>query len=105
MKTIVNIIQIWYHELITIMRDKGILIFILFVPLAYPLLYSYVYTNEVVREVPVAVVDESNSALSRKFLRKVDASPDVRIHARCANMTEAQELLKRQDVYLSLIHI
>ena len=99
MKTIVNIIQIWYHELITIMRDKGILIFILFVPLAYPLLYSYVYTNEVVREVPVAVVDESNSALSRKFLRKVDASPDVRIHARCANMTEAQELLKRQDVY------
>lgn len=67
MKTIVNIIQIWYQELITIMHDKGILIFILFVPLAYPLLYSYVYTNEVVREVPAAVVDESNSALSREF--------------------------------------
>lgn len=99
MKTIVNIIQIWYHELITIMRDKGILIFILFVPLAYPLLYAYVYTNEVVREVPVAVVDESNSTLSREFLRKVDASPDVCIHTRCTNMAEAQELLKRQDVY------
>lgn len=99
MKTIVNIIQIWYQELTTIMRDKGILIFILFVPLAYPLLYAYVYTNEVVREVPAAVVDESNSALSREFLRKIDASPDVRIHARCTNMAEAQELLKRQDVY------
>ncbi len=99
MKILVNIIQIAYHELTTVMRDKGILIFILFVPLAYPLLYSYVYTNEVVREVPVAVVDECCSALSREFLRKVDASPDVRVHTRCASMAEAQELLKRQEVY------
>ena len=99
MKAIFNIIEIWYHELTTVMRDKGILIFILFVPLAYPLLYSYVYTNEVVREVPAAVVDESQSALSREFIRKIDASPDVRIAARCGSMAEAEELLKRQEVY------
>ncbi|MGN0232990.1 MAG: ABC transporter permease [Bacteroidaceae bacterium] len=99
MKTIANIIHIWYHELITIMRDKGILIFILFVPLAYPLLYSYVYTNEVVREVPVAVIDESHTALSREFLRKIDASPDVSIQAYSGDMAEAQRLLKKQKVY------
>lgn len=96
MKTIINI---WYNEFTTVMHDKGILIFILFVPLCYPLLYSYVYTNEVVREVPAAVVDESNSHLSRKFLRMLDASPDVRIAAYCDNMAEAEELLKRQKVY------
>lgn len=94
-----TLLLIWYHELTTVLRDKGIVIFILFVPLVYPLLYSYVYTNEVVREVPVAVVDDSRSSLSREFLRKVDASPDVRIHARCADMAEAQELLKRKEVY------
>lgn len=99
MKAIFHIIEIWYHELTTVMRDKGILIFILFVPLAYPLLYSYVYTNEVVREVPAAVVDESQSTLSREFIRKMDASPDVRIAARCGSMAEAEELLKRQEVY------
>lgn len=99
MKSISNILQIWYNELATVMRDKGILIFVLFVPLAYPLLYSYVYTNEVVREVPAAVADESNSALSREFIRKMDASPDVRIHARCHNMAEAEELIRRQEVY------
>lgn len=47
MKSILNIFQIWYREMGNIFRDKGIMIFILFVPLAYPLLYSYVYTNEV----------------------------------------------------------
>lgn len=99
MKSILNILQIWYNEQTTVMRDKGILIFILFVPLAYPLLYSYVYTNEVVRNVPAAVVDESNSALSREFIRKMDASPDVFIHSHCQNMKEAEELLKRQEVY------
>ena len=99
MKSILNILQIWTKELGYIFKDKGILIFILFVPLMYPLLYSYVYTNEVVREVPVVAVDENNSGLSREILRKIDASPDVEIIARCGNMEEAREMIKRQDAY------
>lgn len=104
MKSLLNIFQIWYHEIGNIFRDKGIMIFILFVPLAYPLLYSYVYTNEVVREVPVAVVDDNNSSLSRKLLRDIDASPDVEITARCTNMAEAQELIRRGEAY-GIVHI
>lgn len=99
MKSISNILQIWYNELTTVMRDKGIMIFILFVPLAYPLLYSYVYTNEVVREVPVAIVDDSSSSLSREFVRKMDASPDVSVYRYCGDMAEAEELVNRQKVY------
>ena len=45
-----DLLYIWYDECRTVLRDKGILIFIIFVPLAYPLLYSYVYTNEVCRD-------------------------------------------------------
>ena len=45
MKPIRTVFRIWYDELTDLFRDKGILIFILFVPLAYPLLYSWVYTN------------------------------------------------------------
>lgn len=99
MKSILNIFQIWYREIGNIFRDKGIMIFILFVPLAYPLLYSYVYTNEVVREVPVAVVDESHSELSRELLRKMDASPDLKIVVYCDNLSAAQEMIRRQEVY------
>lgn len=99
MRHLFNILQIWYREIGNISRDKGIVIFIIFVPLSYPLLYSYVYTPEVVRDVPVAVVDESNSALSREILRRIDASPDVEIKARCSDMEAARELLRRQEVY------
>lgn len=99
MKSLLNIFQIWNRELGNIVRDKGIMIFILFVPLAYPLLYSYVYTNEVVRDVSVAVVDENNTSLSREILRKMDASPDMKIEAYCNDMEEAQELIRRHEVY------
>lgn len=79
-------------------KDEGVLMFVILVPLAYPLLYSWIYNNEVVREVSVAVVDESHSALSREFTRKCDASPDVRVAHYAADMDEAQNLLKRQEV-------
>lgn len=91
--------KIWLHETALIFRDKGILIFVVFVPLMYPLLYSWVYTNEVVRDVPLAVVDDSDSHLSREIVRKLDATPDVSVAARCVDMAQAQELVKRHEAY------
>lgn len=104
MKSIINILQIWYREIGNIFRDKGIMIFIVFVPVVYPLLYSYVYTNEVVRDVPVVVVDESNTSLSREMLRKMDASPDLEIAGFCDNMDEAKEMISRHKAY-GIVHI
>ena len=94
-----KITYIFYSELKDILHDPGILIFILFVPLAYPLLYSWVYTNEVVREVPAVVVDESGSIRSREFIRSIDASPDVRIVARCRSTEEAKQWVMRHEAY------
>ncbi len=90
---------IFREELRNIFHDSGVLIFFILVPLAYPLLYSFIYTNEVVREVPVAVVDADRSATSRDYLRRTDATADIRIAAYCANMEEARELLKHREVY------
>ncbi len=92
-------IYIWYDECRTVLRDKGILIFIIFVPLAYPLLYSYVYTNEVCRDVPVAVVDQCDSPLSREFISKVDATPDARVVGTYGSMAEAVDQIKRHNAY------
>ena len=45
---------------------RGCWLFFILVPLGYPLLYSFIYDNEVVREVPAVVVDDSHSSLSRE---------------------------------------
>ena len=40
---------IWKTEMRNVFRDEGVLIFCILVPLGYPLLYSWIYNNEVVR--------------------------------------------------------
>ena len=95
---------VWRQELKHVLRDEGVMLFCVVVPLAYPLLYSWVYNNEVVHEVPVVVVDECRSATSREFLRKSDATPDLKIISYCADMEEARNLMHRHKAY-GLIHI
>ena len=67
-----DLFYIWIQEFRTTFRDQGVLIFFVLVPLVYPLIYAFIYTNETIREVPAVVVDHSHSALSREYLRKVD---------------------------------
>lgn len=89
---------IWRKEMVQVVKDEGVLIFFIVVPLVYPLLYSWIYNNEVVREVPVCVVDQSHSQLSRKFIRLCDASPDVHVKYYAQDLDEAKSLVSRQLV-------
>ena len=94
-----GLFYIWKREFKAIFKDKAVLTFLVVLPLFYPLLYAFIYTNEVVRDVPAVVVDHSNSKLSRDYIRKVDATPDVKIMAYCADIEEAKEYLKQREAY------
>lgn len=98
MKYLSYILQVWYAEMMQVFHNFGLLLFCIIVPLAYPLLYAFVYTNETVREVPVAVVDECHSSLSREFARKVDACTEVTVKYH-TDLAQAQELMRREEVY------
>ena len=89
---------IWWLEMKNTFKDEGVLIFFVLVPLGYPLLYSWIYNNEVVRDVPVAVVDQSHSSLSRELLQRIDGTPDVRVAYYCNNLPEAERLVGKQAV-------
>lgn len=96
---IYDLFYVWKQEFRTTFRDQGVLIFFVLVPIVYPLIYAFIYTNETIREVPAVVVDNSRSSLSRKYLRMVDASPEVDIVTYCADMEEAKLMLKGRKAY------
>lgn len=101
-KIVRGIQDMWYifgHEMRNVFRDEGVLMFCILVPLGYPLLYSWIYNNEVVREVPTAIVDLSHSHSSRAFIRAYDAAPETKTAYFCTSMEEAQELVKKQVVH------
>ena len=94
-----DLFYIWKQEFRATFRDQGVLIFFVLVPLVYPLIYAFIYTNETVHEVPAVVVDNSRSSLSRQYLRMVDASSEVEIVSYCADMEEAKQMLKNRLAY------
>ncbi len=93
-----DVAYIWWQEMLQVIRDEGVLMFLVIVPLGYPLLYSWIYNNEAVHEVPVVVVDHSYSRLSRQFINDCDASPDVHVAYYAEDLDEAKSLVSRQLV-------
>lgn len=96
---IINILSIISNEIRRIFHDPGVLVIFIVATLAYPLLYKGIYWNEQITNVPVAVVDLSDSPQSREFLHRWNASPDIRLTHTCASMAEAEQLLRNQKVH------
>lgn len=97
----------WMHSIVLTMkqefkhifRDEAVVIFFVVLAIVYPPLYSLIYNPEVVRDEAVAVVDDSHSELSRRFVRDLDASPDVKVAAYAHDMEEARKLMATKKCY------
>ncbi len=86
-------------ELRRIFADSYVLIIFLLGGLIYPVIYGLIYYKGVVDEMPVAVVDLSQSADSRRFIRKMDATREVDVAYKCVSMAEAQKLMEERKVH------
>lgn len=69
------------------------MLFFVALPLLYPIVYTLIYNPEVVRQLPIAVVDNCLNADSRQLVQKASASPSIEIYAYCADMPEARRLM------------
>ena len=90
--------EIGIHELKNIFRDGGVLLIFFVAGLAYPLLYNVVYLNGILEDTPIAVVDEASCSESRRYIREMDATREVRVAYRCLNMAEAERLMQERKV-------
>lgn len=96
---VVDLFYVFREEFRNVFRDSGVLIFFFLVPLAYPVLYAFIYNKEVVHEAKLVVVDLCDTYSSREFIRRVDATGDVRVVHVCADMREAREWVDRKKAY------
>ncbi len=94
-----NYTFVFTRELKRIFTDPGVMLIFFIATLVYPLIYKAMYYNERIEDIPVAVVDLSQSSDSREFLHKWNAAPDVKLTHTCASMAEAEALLKDQKVH------
>ncbi len=90
---------VWKDELKKIFKDSGVMIFFILVPIIYPIIYGAVYSKEVVRDAKMVVVDASDTYLSREFVRRVDASPDVKVVDVLRDMEKARRMVDEGKAY------
>ncbi|WP_206338553.1 ABC transporter permease [Antarcticimicrobium sediminis] len=67
--------------------------------LIYSVLYPQPYVGEVLRDVPVVVIDQDNSSASRTFVREMDVTEWVDVTLSVSNMDVARDAFFRRDVY------
>ena len=94
--------RVYGRELRNIFHDPGVMLFFLFLPLAYPVIYSLIYNPELVREVPVVVVDSDRSALSREFTRRFNATEGARVTGYAPTLAEARRAVDSKEAFAIL---
>jgi len=60
-----------------IFTDSGVILMLLIAPIIYGFFYPWPYSTEVVNHVPVGIIDQDNSDLSRTIVRYASASPQL----------------------------
>lgn len=81
----------------SILQDKAALLLFFISGIVYSFFYPLPYSAESVRGVPVAIVDQDNSALSRQLIRYAGAHPGIDVVRVTTRPEEAQELIWQGD--------
>lgn len=97
-----RIYRAYVSELRLVLHDQGLILFITFLPLIYPIIYSLIYNPELVKEVPMVVVDHDRSELSRELVRNMDACQEVWVTGYAADMSEARHAMDNHDCFAIL---
>ena len=82
-----------------IFTDPGVLLILVFALLIYSTLYSLAYGSEVLRNVPIGVVDESRTSSSRMLTDAFDAGPNTVVAYEPTDMKEAERLFFDRKIY------
>ncbi len=85
-----------------ILGDSGALGLMVLAPILYGFLYPQPYLGQVLRGIPIAVVDQDGTELSRELVQALNADEAVRVAMRADTLAEAQAALARRDVFAIL---
>ena len=75
---------------------------IVLAPVLYGFVYPQPYLGQVLRGIPIAVVDQDGTELCRELVQTLNADEAVRVAVRSNTLAEAQAALARREVFAIL---
>lgn len=102
MKWFSRISAVLFKEMAQLRRDRMTFGMVIMIPLIQLILFGYAI-NTNVRDIPVAVVDQSQTAISRILVQMVEATRVVEVTERYATVAEAEEAIRSAHVRAAFI--
>jgi ABC-2 type transport system permease protein len=88
-----------FGELKAVLTDPGIVGLILLAPVIYGLLYPQPYLGQLLRNLPIAVVDQDHSELSRAFVQALNADEALSVVEAPATLADARAALDERRIF------
>ena len=86
-------------ELRRILNDRGVFGLIVLAPILYGVLYPQPYLGQLLREIPIAVVDQDHTELSRDLVQTLNADEAITVAVRADTLADAHAALARREVF------
>jgi ABC-2 type transport system permease protein len=86
-------------ELRAVLGDTGVTGLIVLAPLIYGFLYPQPYLGQLLRNLPIAVVDQDHTELSRQFIQALEADEALTVAEAPADLPEARRALDERRVF------
>jgi len=88
-----------FAEFRRVMADRGAFGLIVLGPIIYGFLYPQPYLGQVLRDIPIAVVDQNGGELGRELVQTLNADEAISVAVRANTLAEAESALARREVF------
>lgn len=92
-----RIFEVFLREIRLVASENSLLLTLLIAPILYSFIYGSIYLNKDQSEVPLAVVDFDQSALSRTLVSEINSSRKVEVH-QFSSVKSAQKAMFHGEV-------
>jgi len=82
-----------------VLADRGIFSMMIVAPVFYGVFYPQPYLGQLVRKIPIAVVDDDRTELSRGLIHTIDADEHLSVSVRAPALDVAQQALFARQVF------
>ncbi len=82
-----------------VLAIRGAFILLVLAPVVYGVYYPQPYLNQILRKIPIAVVDNDLTELSRSIIQTLDASGAVSVVLQADTLADARAALDRGDAF------
>ena len=82
-----------------VLADRGVLGLFILAPLLYAVFYPQPYLGQLVRNIPIAVVDQDNTDLSHGLIQALSAHGNLSIALRATTFAEAEDAIQARRAF------